>query len=177
MDKDELISTLIKFDEEASMILSDKYDYDITIVGGSALVLLDSLKEKTKDIDVIGQYNLLDSLMNKYDMNSNVNAFCDCLPYEYESRLIKLNIPTKIINFYILSLEDEVIMKLFSSRGRDYEDITNINVLSRLDWDKLINIVESGEVDNSFNQRQYSYFLSRYEKYVKDYRKWESSHF
>ena len=44
-------------------------------------------------------------------------------------------------------------------------------VLEKLDWNKLEKIVDDGEADNSFNTRIYKEFLSRYEKYKKDFKK------
>ena len=71
----------------------------------------------------------------------------------------------------MLSLEDEVIMKLHSSRPKDYQDITNKAVLEQIDWELLQKIVDDGELDNSFYDRKYKLFIENYEKYKNNFKK------
>lgn len=52
--KEEIIERLLKFDEEVSLSLDDDETYyEIVIVGGGALVLIDKLTRATQDIDAI----------------------------------------------------------------------------------------------------------------------------
>lgn len=172
MNKDELINKLKALDEEIYMILPNENRINMTIVGGGALILQGYLNRVTLDIDLVDiYYPVLNPILEKYDVNCRSNAFVDCMAENYASRLTKVNIETKIIDYYTLSLEDLVIMKLFSSRGKDHEDIRNKNVLDNLDWAKLDVIISSGEADTSFNQRRYKEFLSRYLEYVKECKK------
>ncbi|MDY4978406.1 MAG: DUF6036 family nucleotidyltransferase, partial [Ruminococcus bromii] len=53
-----------------------------------------------------------------------------------------VNIPTKKVNFYTLSLEDLVVSKLCAMRGKDIEDIENELVYNSLDWDLLDRLVD-----------------------------------
>ena len=55
----------------------------------------------------------------------NVNAYRINFPENYLERIVKVNIPTKKVNFYTLSLEDLVVSKLCAMRGKDIEDIEN----------------------------------------------------
>lgn len=52
--KEEIIERLLKFDEEVSLSLDDDETYyEMVIVGGGALVLIDKLTRATQDIDAI----------------------------------------------------------------------------------------------------------------------------
>lgn len=172
MNKQELISKLIAMDDEISMIFPNEDKINVTIVGGGALILQGYLNRITLDIDLVDiYYPILNPIFEKYDVNCRSNAFADCLAENYESRLKHVDIKTKIVDYYTLSLEDLVIMKLFSSRGKDHDDIRVKDVLDNLNWVKLEQIISSGEVDNSFNERRYKEFLSRYSDYVKECKK------
>ena len=63
-------------------------------------------------------------------------------PENYLERIVKVNIPTKKVNFYTLSLEDLVVSKLCAMRGKDIEDIENESVYNPLDWDLLDRLVD-----------------------------------
>lgn len=170
-NKQEVLERLIAADDEASSISASDYNAKVVLVGGSVLIIRDLIFRQTPDIDTINLSKELINVFRKYDINCDANAFCESIPYNYEDRLEPVDIPTKVIKYYTISLEDLVIMKLFSSRGKDYKDIISPKVLEKLDWKKLEKIVSDGETDNSFNTRAYSEFLSRFEKYKKDYKK------
>lgn len=52
--KEEIIERLLKFDEEVSLSLDDDETYyEMVIVGGGALVLIDKSTRATQDIDAI----------------------------------------------------------------------------------------------------------------------------
>jgi predicted nucleotidyltransferase len=72
----------------------------------------------------------------------NVNAYRINFPENYLERIVKVNIPTKKVNFYTLSLEDLVVSKLCAMRGKDIEDIENELVYNSLDWDLLDRLVD-----------------------------------
>ena len=168
MDRDELIKNLKLADREIHGFFRGKKTIDVVIAGGSSLMIRGLLSRQTDDIDAISFYNDVEQIFNKYDINSRILTFGDSLAENYEDRLEDLNIETKAVRYHLLSLEDLVIMKLHSQRGKDYTDITSKEVVSNLDWDKLKQIIDSGEADVSFNERRYKEFLDRYEKYKKD---------
>ena len=171
MDKKELIERLKQLDDEASMILPKGEKLSMTIIGGSALILSNYLTRATVDIDVIDRYPLLQPVMEKYDVNNRSNAFIDCVAESYNSRMTKLVIETKAIDYYVMSLEDLIIMKLHSNREKDYQDISNPEIVSCVDWNLLDSIVNSGEVDVSFNKQKYELFLEKYNKYKEKFQK------
>ena len=174
MNKNELISKLVALDEEVSMVLPNDERINMTIVGGGALILQGYLNRITLDIDLIDiYYPILMPILEKYDVNCRSNTFVDCLAENYTSRLVKVNLSTKIIDYFTLSLEDLVIMKLFSTRGKDHQDIREKGIIEKLNWGLLDSIISSGEVDVSFNERRYKEFLSRYHEYVEECKKWE----
>ena len=168
MTREELLNKLKLADEEVYLTYGPQNKIDIVIAGGSSLLIRGLLSRQTADIDVINFYNEIEHIFNMYDINSRILTFGDSLAENYEDRLEELGIETKAINYKMLSLEDLVIMKLHSSRGKDYLDITSKEVVEKLNWDKLKEIIESGEADVSFNERRYKEFLRRFEKYKKD---------
>ena len=168
MNRDELINKLKLADEDISIAFNIDKKIDVIIAGGSSLMIRGLLARQTYDIDAISFYNEIEHIFNMYDINSRILAFGDSLAENYEDRLEDLNLDTKSVRYRLLSLEDLVIMKLHSHRDKDYADITSKEVVNALDWDKLKQIIESGEADVSFNERRYKEFLGRYEKYKKD---------
>lgn len=172
MNKSGLLNRLIALDEEVSMVFPGEQRINMTIVGGGALILQGYLNRVTLDIDLIDiYYPILMPILEKYDVNCRSNAFADCLAENYVSRLHKVDLNTKIIDYYTLSLEDLVIMKLFSSRGKDHKDIRSNEIVNNINWELLNEIVSSGEADVSFNQIRYKEFLSRYQEYVEECKK------
>ena len=168
MNRDELLKNLIEADEEIYATFGNVSKIDVVIVGGSSLLLRGLLPRQTQDIDTINFVQTIETIFNKHDINSRVLTFGDSLAENYVDRLEDLNLETKVITYKLLSLEDLVIMKLHSHRGKDYEDISNKDVVEVLDWNKLEQIISSGEADVSFNERKYKEFLDRYAKYKKD---------
>ena len=72
----------------------------------------------------------------------NVDAYRINFPENYLERIVKVNIPTKKVNFYTLSLEDLAVSKLCAMRGKDIEDIENELVYNSLDWDLLDRLID-----------------------------------
>lgn len=53
LGKDEIIKNLLLLDEEISLTFDNDDHYDIVIVGGSALVLIEKISRATMDIDTV----------------------------------------------------------------------------------------------------------------------------
>ena len=168
MNREELFERLKKADREIYGFYKGQKKIDIVIAGGSSLMIRGLLERPTDDIDALNFYHDVEQIFNKYDINSRIFAYGDSLAEKYEDRLDDIDIQTHAVRYRLLSLEDLVIMKLHSHRDKDYIDITNKEVVNALDWDKLKQIIDSGEADVSFNERRYKEFLGRYEKYKKD---------
>lgn len=166
----QLKEKLLHADQEATMLLGPHERVRVVIAGGSALLLLSVLSRPTPDIDVLHVHPLLETIFRKYDMNSRMTAYTDMMPYNFEDRLKRVDLKTKTLDYWTLSLEDLVLMKLNSDRDKDQEDISNKAVLSEINWEKIIDIVQSGEMDVSFNERRYKEFLRRFQNYLEQYK-------
>lgn len=166
--KDELFERLVRLDEDADLMFDDNKRFSMVIVGGSALILLETITRATYDIDALYVSAEIMELLERYDINSAVNAFINNFPYNYYDRLIEVH-KGKKIDFYSASLEDVVIAKLYSGRDKDRQDITSKNVLEKLDWDVLKELAtsESETRASALNEFRYNEFKSNYDEYVK----------
>lgn len=135
-DKSKLKNILLKIDEEFGL-LDKKLNYKpiIMIVGGSAFILQNlSSRPTTHDIDVMKYDAALEEIIAKYNIvNAQVKTFEDSLPYNYEDRLIILDIGARHIEFIVPSLEDLVVMKLYGMRPNDIQDINSEEVINAID--------------------------------------------
>lgn len=77
---DDLRKRLERLDEDADLI-NDRYQ--MVIVGGSAFILLGKLTRATHDIDALSVPKELYSLLGKYDINTDVEAYIDNFPYNF----------------------------------------------------------------------------------------------
>ena len=79
---------------------------------------------------------------------------------------MKLNLGTKVIDYYTLSLEDVVISKIAAGREKDIEDINNKNVVKAINWEllgQLANTVREGMISD----RQISEFNHFYQDFLR----------
>jgi hypothetical protein len=167
----DLTERLLRLDEDAYLSSKDENKYSCVIVGGGALILMGYITRATHDIDVISfapQDLIL--LMDKYDISTSVSAYMDSFPEDYIERIKKVDLKTRKIDFYTLSIEDLVISKLSASREKDIQDITSDVVLSEINWDQLTHLAEElklsllsdrlvGEFENNYNE-----FIERYKR-------------
>ena len=156
--------------EEANLIYNDNEKLYCIIVGGSALMLLGYINRATHDIDSIDCHHKLIGLIEKYDINMQVRAHLDCFPEDYAERIKKLDIQTKKIDYYTLSLEDLVISKLLAGRSTDVFDIRSDEIIRDLDFAKLA-ILAKAIMPDLLNDRIRSEFEFSYNEYCKQYRK------
>lgn len=173
MEKNKLLANLIKIDEEVSLLFEPtNVKIKIVITGGGAFLLKGLISRSTPDIDVLNGYKQIEFILNKYNANTRVNAYSDCFAYNYEDRLEKVELKTKMLEYYVLSTEDLIISKLFSFRPKDIEDIKSTMKKGVVNLNKLIQIVDSGEVKNAcLSDRHYDEFMFNYNKFLKEYRK------
>ena len=172
MLRDDLLQRLARLDEDASLLFDDDRRFRLIIVGGGALILLETITRATNVIDALDASAEIRSLLGRYDINLNVQAYMNNFPYNYEDRIVPVRLNGSKIDFYTASLEDIVIAKLFSYRATDRQDIINLSVLAALDWDTLENLAYSDDEvkQNALNERNYRDFLADYEEYVRRYR-------
>lgn len=170
--REDLLERLKRFDEDVDLMFDDGESFNIVIVGGGALILLERIMRVTHDVDVLNASPSLLDLMAQYDMNTNVKTFCSNFPYNYEDRLIPIDIPTKRVHYFTASLEDIVIAKLCSYRDKDLEDISSKEILDAIDWELLERLaLDEDELKASIlNERCYEDFMVGYERYVRRFR-------
>ena len=171
MDKADILDRLNKMDMEAFSTIDNDEQYRIVIVGGSGLVLLDTITRATQDIDTLDASPEIRHLLAKYDANLRVSAYVNNFPYNYEDRLKPLSVGGRKIIFYTASLEDIVIAKLFSSRAVDRQDIISDEVLANIDWERLKHLAldEDEAKASALNEHSYKSFLCDYNEYVRRY--------
>lgn len=115
-------------DEEADLLFEDDRRFRMVIVGGSALILLETIARATHDIDALDVSPEIVDLLEKYDINTRVGTFINNFPYNYDERLVQVRLNGRRIDFYTASLEDIVIAKLYSGRATDMQDIIDPKV-------------------------------------------------
>ena len=168
MNKAEIIKRLMSVDNDMSLLDTTADTYSCIIVGGSALVLLEKIYRSTHDIDSINASDEIKQLLEIYNINMNVSAYRINFPDDYLNRIIPIDIPTKKVKFYTVSLEDLVVSKLCSMRDKDVEDIENELVYKSLDWnllDKLIDDVCYGmlsDFDRNALVINYNHYTERF---------------
>ena len=171
MNRDEILERLDRMDMEAFVTIDTPHMYRMIIVGGSGLVLLETISRATQDIDALEASPEIRHLLAKYDANLRVSTYVNNFPYNFEDRLHKIPVGGRKILFYTASLEDIVVAKLYSSRETDRQDIISGNVLKNIDWDRLRHLaLDDGEAKaNALNEFRYRDFLADYHEYVRRY--------
>lgn len=140
--REEIINRLLQVDKDMALLDTTPDIYSCVIVGGSALVLMEKIYRSTHDIDSINASNALKPLLESYNINMNVSAYCINFPENYIDRIVRVDIPTTKVNFYTISLEDLVVSKLCARRDKDIEDIENELVYKDLNWTLLDELIE-----------------------------------
>lgn len=167
-----MINRLGRLDEDADLLFDDDRRFRLVIVGGSALILLETIARATHDIDALDVSGELLSLLEKYDINTRVATYINHFPFNYDDRLVPLRLGGKRIDFFTASLEDIVIAKLYSARPTDRQDVIDPKVLEALDWD-LLDILATAEDEakaSALNDFRYREFKATYDEYVTRYR-------
>lgn len=147
MNKNQLIKNLLNFDREVDMLYGkSEMAFKCYIVGGGALVLTDYVSRATHDVDVLKAVpGDIVPLMEKYDMNMNVSAHLCSFADDCYLRAQKLDVGSRCVEFYTLSLEDLVASKLAAARDKDLEDISRPEIVANLNWKLLDEIIETAE--------------------------------
>ena len=107
----------------------------IIITGGSAIALLSKGSRVTTDIDYIGSLALSSSELNKLSLSNDVEGVL--IVPAIEEMTFDLEFKYSNLEVYVLSWEDLAIMKLYSTRQKDLEDLQeyilpNIQLFYRL---------------------------------------------
>lgn len=175
MYKDDLVSTLLGIDEEVALTLGVLSPKPIlVIVGGAAFMLRDlTNRSVTHDVDLLHCDDVVRQIISRYpNVNESVGAYCDQIPYNFEDRLVLLNIGSKAIDFMTPSTEDMIVMKLYAERPNDIQDIDAAARDGLVDWCVLDRLVQDPDEARAaaLSSRRYKEMVGAYERYRK---RWE----
>lgn len=165
-----LKSVLLEIDEEAELELGSQTEpLDVIIVGGSAFMLMDLTgRGITRDIDMIDFDSRLKAIVSRHpELNSRAFVHSRFLPDGWDERLVDLGLSTRVIRYRVPSLEDLAVMKLYSLRDQDRDDLNSPEFVKRIDWDKLDALARDarGADINLVSKREYDEMLDAYENY------------
>jgi Cys-tRNA synthase (O-phospho-L-seryl-tRNA:Cys-tRNA synthase) len=169
---EDLVERLKRLDEDVYLLQSINDNFErITciIVGGGALVLMQCIDRATSDIDLINCPKEILELLERHNFNCRVQSFIDNYPVNYADRCNKVDIETKIIDYYVTSLEDIVIAKLTSNRPKDHIDVQEQHIIERIDWERLEQLAEEIR-ETLLSDNTYLNFKSQYDYYVGRYK-------
>lgn len=93
----------------------------IIITGGSAIALLSKGSRVTTDIDYIGSLALSSVELNRLSLSNDVEGIL--IVPAIEEMTFDLEFKYSNLEVYVLSWEDLAIMKLYSTRQKDLEDL------------------------------------------------------
>lgn len=129
-------SRIVEILEELNTILVKKgITGKIIVTGGSAIALLSKGSRVTTDIDYIGSLSLSSAELNKLSLSNDVEGIL--IVPAIEEMTFDLEFKYSNLKVYVLSWEDLAIMKLYSTRQKDLEDLQdyilpNIRLFYRL---------------------------------------------
>lgn len=166
----ELFDQLLAIDGDVYMTTNFPEKCKIVIVGGAGMIALGAITRRTLDIDAMIVSQTIDDLLEARGVNTRVNAYLMNFPYNFEDRLVRLELPTRAVDFYTASLEDLVISKLHSPRPKDEQDITSKGTLEQLDWETLHRIACDPAEANELSDSSRVDFVCKFEAYEKEYR-------
>jgi hypothetical protein len=163
--KEGILYRLQQLDNDLLSIIDEDIKVEITIVGGSAISLLDLAGDSrmTTDIDVIEAAHQAEALMGRYDMNRHADTFLYQMPERWRERRQKLPFDGAILEVYAPSNEDLAILKLLAYRNVDRADLDEMVISGGLDLEKLFVIIEDdSEIRVNFSdEKDWQVFLDR----------------
>ena len=172
MNRDQLLGKLKKIDEDVFFSgsgLGEKRA-SVVIVGGSALLLHDlSAKQVTKDVDVYAvEGEIREALLSDPDFNMGCQAYAMCMPYNFDQRLVEVDLGLMAMRVLTPSLEDLAVMKLYRWEAPDVADLTDPAFIGKVDrelLDRLVNDPDEAaasriappELDREFKNLLFNY--------------------
>lgn len=133
-------------------------------------------RQITYDINVLSIDETLRFVVASYpEASQSAAIYMDHLPYNFEDRLVKLEIGSYVIDFLTPSIEDLVVMKLYAQRPNDLQDIRSAAQRNLIDWDVLEHLVYDEDEAKSSNivVRRYSEMVDAFNRFKEEY-KYES---
>jgi len=168
----QIIERLEEFDSEIFIVYPEIVGrIKIVIIGGATLLLHQCILRATNDIDIIQFDEKIDlEMLAKYDMDIRSQAYTGNLSDTMDERYVLAPANTKIIDYYIPSLEDLIISKLSSDRKKDTLDIKQNLIYAKVNLDRLEEIMREIHLaifGNTLSTLRYDYedFKQRKEEY------------
>ena len=156
----ELVKALLDVDEEVFLLHGEINPHPtVVIVGGAAFLL------RVAD-------SVVRQVMASYpNINGAVASYGDQIPYNFEDRLVPINIPSRTIDYMTPCTEDLAVMKLYASRPNDIQDIDGAAQRGLIDWELLEKLVyDHNEASASaLSPNRYKELVYFYEQFK---RKW-----
>lgn len=153
----------------------------VVIVGGGALLVQDlTSRVVTKDVDILqdkADEAACKILYSDPDFNNACAAYVQSIPYNFEDRLVPLELDTLAVDYYTPSVEDLAVMKLYRWEASDKTDLTSEEFLSRLDWELLDYLITNpheaaaSRISLLDQDREFKNLLHNYEEYKKGWRR------
>lgn len=169
--KQDIIRLLQNLDNELySNIGKPKYKYSAYIVGGAAIILHGLDEKMTADIDLVEVSSIVSNFLRRQEdniINDRADACLSDFPYDFPDRAYKLNIDTKAIDFYVVSIEDIIVSKLATPRTKDRIDIRRDDVINYVNWQLLDELIQE-QIKEALNETRGSILKAQYKEYLKD---------
>jgi hypothetical protein len=140
----EIKGSLCDLDDDLLARYGSTYQFDMTIVGSGALILLGVLPSNrgTTDIDVLEAPHEVIELLELYNMNTAVETFFYEYPQTWGKRRQRIDFESVCLNVFTMSLEDLTVLKLLAFRKRDQSDLKMILKSGQLSWNKLESLID-----------------------------------
>lgn len=140
--KREIVENLTEADEYYAQMFPTAQPIEVTIIGGSAMVLMGCRGKVTYDIDIINHFNEeILSYLESFSIN-NQAAHVAFLPLGFEERLKKTAYGTGNVTYFLPSLEDLVLTKVNRFDTNDVEDLERTDILEKIDFNILYELGE-----------------------------------
>ena len=164
--KDEIIKRLLAVDVKVYNTYQLPHKIKMCIAGSVCSIFYIHDYRFTDDIDIIQtNYKINEELLNEFDLNTDVQHIADMnIPFTFMERIKYIPLPTLAVDYYLISLEDYVIMKLMAYREKDKFDINKESLANQIDWN-LMDVLVSEMNEIFLNERIKYEFLQIYEDY------------
>ena len=137
---------------------------NIVIVGGSAVSLLSGGLRQTSDIDYLGELPLSEMELRKYQLSNDVERVFvvpDISEVSFDKELTYSN-----LTVYVLSWEDLAIMKFYTTREKDLQDLRHFILPQIYDFSRLKSRLNYYRADYTFNIDDPDLNLNNYEQLI-----------
>ena len=172
LDKEKAIKLLKNLDRDMLLKLgtppSEKFK--AYVIGGAAMMMHDCLSKSTYDIDIIEVSTPVKKYISEYGdgvINYKAESCLFHFPFYFTDRAKLLPLDTKVVDFYLVALEDVLIAKLATTRTKDFKDLRAPDVVAKIDWEKMDIQVEE-QAENALNATHASIIRAQYRDYKKD---------